>query len=140
MTAVQFHDLDAEATCFPRPALPMTPVWPTVRIGARCSDGWPTRFSSPDCLRVAGGRYALAYALQAAHVGIGETVLLPAFHCGSMVEPALWIGANVRFYRVLGNLIPEPTELLRLLRTNPRAMVLTHFFGFPQPAQEIRRL
>ena len=82
--AVEFQGTDAEAHLFPRAGIAMTP-W---RIRA----GWVddeathyTRFSGKDCVGVSAGRYAIAFALMAAGVKGSERVLLPAYHCGSMV-------------------------------------------------------
>ena len=84
------------------------------------------------------GRYALLEAMRRAGVGAGEVVLLPAFHCRSMVEPVLCLGAKACFYPVAADLQPDFAVLSLLLAEGrlPAAMVLTHYFGFPNALDE----
>lgn len=137
--AVEFQGTDAEAHLFPRAGIAMTP-W---RIRA----GWVddeathyTRFSGKDCVGVSAGRYAIAFALMAAGVKGSERVLLPAYHCGSMVEPALWLGAEVGFYRLQKDLSPDREHLEDLLQRGAKVVVATRFFGFPQGIERTREL
>lgn len=86
------------------------------------------------------GRYALVEALKRAGVGKGCTVLLPAFHCRTIVESALSLNANISFYSVHPDLTPNFRELeTHLVAGNVRAMVLTHYFGFPNKLAQARQ-
>jgi len=85
------------------------------------------------------GRYALAEAMHRAGAGPGKAVLLPAFHCRVMVEPALYLGAQPCFYPVSADLRPDFTALSALVNESAMpvaAMLLTHYFGFPNVLDE----
>lgn len=85
------------------------------------------------------GRYALAEAMRRAGVGAGSAVLLPTFHCRAMVEPALYLNAQPLFYRVKADLQPDFLSLAALMderQTPVAAMLLTHYFGFPNALDE----
>ncbi|MGZ8246666.1 DegT/DnrJ/EryC1/StrS family aminotransferase [Methylomagnum sp.] len=85
------------------------------------------------------GRYALAEALRRAGVGRETAVLLPALHCRSMVEPALHLDAETRFYPVTADLRPDFAALDALAADGAvRAMLLSHYFGFTNALDEAR--
>jgi dTDP-4-amino-4,6-dideoxygalactose transaminase len=91
-------------------------------------------------LVVRSGRAAIALCLQLIGVRPGDEVLLPSYHCGSMVEPIIWAGATPLFFRVDRRLHANLDDITRALRRRPRALLLTHFFGFAQPLREVREL
>ena len=43
---------------------------------------------------------AIALALKQMGIGPGDTVLVPSYHCASMIEPVIWAGATPLFYRI----------------------------------------
>ncbi|MHC4550155.1 MAG: DegT/DnrJ/EryC1/StrS family aminotransferase [Planctomycetota bacterium] len=106
---------------------------------------WPGRgevasvFLDTEALFLPSGRVALAHALRALGVGPGDRVLMPAFHCGSLVEPALWLEAEVVFFHLAPDLTID-LEDLRAKLPGAKALVVAHYFGFPQPLAEIARL
>lgn len=123
---------------FPRAALPVLPwlrradlhwtAQPAPRPGRPGATVRPFAF----------GRYALHAALQAAGVGPGSRVLVPAYHCRTMVDGALALGAEVDFYRVGADLRMDVDDLNRRLEAPGlpvRALVAAHLFGFAQPMQ-----
>nr|AQW45602.1 sugar aminotransferase WecE [Aquincola tertiaricarbonis] len=81
------------------------------------------------------GRYALHAALKASGVGPGTCVLAPAYHCRSMIDGALALGAEVAFYRVTPSLGADLDALAKLAahaRRPVRAVIAAHSFGFGQ--------
>jgi perosamine synthetase len=58
-------------------------------------------------------------------------VLLPSFHCHSVVEPALRAGIDVRFYRVDRTLRPDLDDVLAKARADVAAVLFINYFGFP---------
>ncbi len=90
-------------------------------------NGEPPRF-------YARARYALLAALTGLGAGPGCAVLLPAYHCRTMLDPVIRTGAEPLFYRVGRDLAADHGHIGALLagRGDIRCLVLPHFFGFPQ--------
>lgn len=82
-------------------------------------------------------RYALTDALRLCGVGPGSAVLVPAYHCLTMVDPCVRLGAQTLLYPLTPALAPEPDSLDALHAASPhpvRAMLLTHYFGLRKDA------
>jgi dTDP-4-amino-4,6-dideoxygalactose transaminase len=58
---------------------------------------------------------------------------MPSFHCGVEVEAAIQAGWKVDFYRIQPDLSAGLDDLERKLKREPGAVLLIHYFGFPQP-------
>jgi len=86
-------------------------------------------------LHSARARYAWA-SIAKAELTPQDTVLLPAYHCPAMVEPIVWAGCKIAFYRLRKDLSPEPDDLARLL-PQAKAIVLVRFFGFEGHIQSL---
>jgi dTDP-4-amino-4,6-dideoxygalactose transaminase len=74
----------------------------------------------------------LWHGVRGAGLEPGDEVLTPAYHCGAEVEALLRAGLAVRFYEAGERLEPDPAELETLLGPRTRALLLLHYFGFPQ--------
>jgi perosamine synthetase len=86
------------------------------------------------------GRFALDAALRQIEFGPGSEVLLPAYHCVSMVEPVLRRGAKPVFYRVLPTTAVDLPDFMERISGRTAAAVVPHFFGFPQSMLEIQEV
>lgn len=77
----------------------------------------------------ASGTAAIALAL--AHCGAtrGSDVLLPAYQCESMIEPARWVGATPRFYRLSDDLQCDVPHLRTCIGEHTAAVIVPHYFG-----------
>jgi hypothetical protein len=86
------------------------------------------------------GRYALTAVLRSLGVGRGKTVLIPAYHCRTMIDPVLRLGATVVLFPLLPDLTPDWPRLDACVAASgqPVALLLPHFFGFPQPVARVR--
>jgi dTDP-4-amino-4,6-dideoxygalactose transaminase len=74
-------------------------------------------------------------------VGPDAGLLAPAYHCRTMLDPAISLNAVITLYPLLSNLAPDLLALeaqLISMPQRPRAMLLTHYFGFPQDAASIK--
>ena len=79
------------------------------------------------------GRYALAEAYRCAGLDSHGVLLAPAYHCVTMLDPALALGAEVQFYFLAPDLMPVMTaldEMIEKSRKPVKALLATHFFGF----------
>lgn len=125
---------------YPRPSIPVVPVfsWAAlIRVGggtvASVDDVGEVRYTS-------SGAAAIALALRDARIGSGDEVLLPAYHCLAMVEPVRAIGAAPAFYRLRPDLTIDWEDLTGRIGRSTRAILATHFFGFPQDMEPLRSI
>lgn len=85
-------------------------------------------------------RYALSAGIQALGIKKGETVLLPAYNCGIEIEPFHYFELNIDFYRVNYDLTFDMEDISKRIRKGVKAVLITHYLGFPQAVEEIRVL
>ena len=80
------------------------------------------------------GRAAIHLALQLEGISNGDEVLMPAYHCPSMVEAILDVGATPRYYRINDDLSVNLNSLLEGSDSTNRvkACLIAHYFGIPQ--------
>ena len=74
-------------------------------------------------------RAALFQAIALLGLRAGDAVALPAFCCGSEVEPFVRAGLVPRFFRVTATLDPDPKSFATALQ-GAAAALATHYFGF----------
>lgn len=87
------------------------------------------------------GRGATFQALASLRHGQGGEVLLPAFHCPSVVEPVLRAGYQPRFYAINRDLTVNVPNVLAQISQRTAAIVIVNYLGFPadlEPFREIR--
>lgn len=128
----------------PRPhfAVPLAPILSLAAFG-RAKAALPSLLDDADVRLVTSGRIAIGLALRALGVGAGHTVLVPAYHSPSMVPPAHWCGATVAFYRVHPDTAPDLADIAALIERHGgavKAILVTHFFGFPHDLAPLRAL
>lgn len=120
-----------------RPFVPLAPVLSRASFG-RGRAGLPGVLEAGAAQFVTSGRVALALALRELGVTEGDTVLLPAYHSLSMVPPVLWRGATPAFYRIGMDTAVDLDDVAARLGPRVKALVVTHYFGFPQDLTRIR--
>jgi dTDP-4-amino-4,6-dideoxygalactose transaminase len=78
--------------------------------------------------------------LKSLGVGRGSVVLIPAYHCRTMIDPVLRLQGTVALYPLQADLTPNWSWLDARMTVTPRPSVflLPHFFGFPQPVARIK--
>jgi len=109
------------------------------RRGARRLDGvFP--FADPSLHYAFSGTAALSQAARALRLRAGDHVLLPAYNCGHEVEPFLRLGLRVGFYPVGRALRIDAAAVEDALEPGTRAVLVTHYFGFPQDLGALRAL
>lgn len=123
---------------YPRPTIPLKPTlcWPTFT-------GYhnPTVSSILDnkfVLKVTSGRVAIALALKDGGISSNHKVLVPAYHCTSMIEPVVWTGASPVFYRIHNDTSVDLNDIENKIDSTTKAIIVTHYFGFPQNMNLIR--
>lgn len=122
------------------PAVPLAPILSLSSFGGLAGRPPATVLDAGAVRLVTSGRVAIALALRELGVGPGDRVLLPAYHSASMVPPVLWRGATPQFYRVGADARADLDDIAARIGAHTRVLVVTHFFGFPQPLVELRAL
>jgi dTDP-4-amino-4,6-dideoxygalactose transaminase len=84
-------------------------------------------------------RNAIYHGLKALGIEPGENVLVPSFHCTSVVEPILKYGAEVKFYEIGKDLRPDIADIEAKIDHKTRALLAIHYFGFPQDILALKR-
>ena len=87
------------------------------------------------------GRGGMFQALASLRHRQGGEVLLPAFHCPSVVEPVLRAGYQPRFYAINRDLTINVPNVSAQISQRTAAIVIVNYLGFPAdlgPFREIR--
>ena len=82
------------------------------------------------------GRYALFDAYRLSGIGNAGALLAPAYHCSTMLDPAIRLNAGIDFYALTADLAPDLEAISAKLKSDLsqfKAVLVTHFFGFRQP-------
>lgn len=85
------------------------------------------------------GRVALWFLCQHWQLKPGDEVLMPAYNCGSEVDPFCVYGAKVIFYRVDENVQIDFEDIKKRCTPKTRIVYITHYFGWPQQVGLIYR-
>jgi len=121
-----------------RPQAPLAPVLSRASFARAGQAGAASVLDAGHLRLVTSGRIAIGLALRAMGIGPGDTVLMPAYHSLSMIPPVLWRGAEARFYRVTPDARADLLDAGTKLDASVKAIVVTHYFGFPQDLVRIR--
>ncbi|MEX2142605.1 MAG: DegT/DnrJ/EryC1/StrS family aminotransferase [Pirellulales bacterium] len=86
------------------------------------------------------GRNAVYHGARMLGLKQGDEVLFPSYHSGTEAAPLMHLGCNLRFYGVDRNLEIDLAEIESLIGPRTKAIYAIHFFGFPAPIEQLRRL
>ncbi|MDB5772197.1 MAG: hypothetical protein JWM42_2571 [Burkholderia sp.] len=126
------------ATAYPRSRIPVQPILSLASFKRRGGPHIPSVLDAGKAKFVTSGRIAIALALQQMKVGPNDKVLVPAYHCASMVEPVLWTGATPVFYKVNSDTSVDLEDIKSKLDSSTKVLMATNYFGFPQNLSKIR--
>lgn len=111
--------------------LPRLPVaGPHNQTGPR-SAALPGLLDAADTLLTTSGRAAILLGLQALELPAGALVLVPSYHCPTMVSPVLALGLRVGFYPLGSEGAPNLDWLGKNAPEATRVICVTHLFGLP---------
>lgn len=126
-------------TEYPRSQIPLKPVLSWGTFGRSFRATIPSVMGAGQALPITSGRVGIALALKQCGIGAGDNVLIPAYHCTSMVEPVVWTGATPIFYRIHADTRVDLDDFENKCNVNTRAALVTHYFGFPQDMAALRQ-
>ncbi|MEO8304464.1 MAG: DegT/DnrJ/EryC1/StrS family aminotransferase [Betaproteobacteria bacterium] len=122
-----------------RLGLPRLPVFGWSTFAAAKEANLPCILDQPNKVYTSSGRAAIAVALRDLGVGRGDSVLVPTYHCPTMIAPIVSVGARPLFFPLDAAGTPRIDVLATLDLSNVRAMIAAHYFGIPQPMARIRK-
>ena len=92
------------------PSVRPLPTLPLTAFGSTGRRQLPPPLDAPDATFWFSARCALFQSIEVLGLKAGDAVALPAFCCGSEVEPFLRGSLTPRFYRLTDTLNPEPAS------------------------------
>ena len=131
----------APAARSPLPALPAAtrPLPKAPALGwdsfvPRAAPRLPSLADLPHVAHTTSGRAALLAALRQLHLPAGSGVLVPTYHCPTMVAPVLQAGLQPLFFAIGPDGLPllDAIDAGATSAAPARAMFVAHYFGLPQ--------
>jgi hypothetical protein len=98
----------------------------------------PCILDAPNPAFTSSGRAAIALALENPGIGAGDAVLVPTYHCPTMIAPIVASGATPLFFPIDGDGRPALDVIATFDLSRVRAMSAVHYFGF-QDRWPVRR-
>ena len=118
--------------------IPRGPVLDLDTSGVAAADSWPrVDLQGPRCFTVSG-RTAILHGLRQLGVTRDDRVLVPTYHCPTMVEPLQVLGAEPLFYPITQQGRADLDALRRADLRGAKAMLCAHFFGLPLDMTPVR--
>lgn len=122
--------------------VPDVPVWPILSAAAFLEErksSTPSVLNAGHSVYVTAGRIAIGLALRLAGVAPGDKVLLPAYHCASMVDPLSCVSGSPVFYRLNEDLRVDLEDIARKIDASTHVLIAINYFGFPQDLEKLRK-
>lgn len=130
-----FSVFDPTPCAFPSPRVPLLPPLGFGSFGIPWQGKYKFIHTVKPGTFYSHGRYALHDAYRLAGVGTEGALLAPAYHCRTMIDPAIRLSADILLYPCERNLAPNWQSVAQLTSRSARpikALLLTHYFGFQQ--------
>ena len=150
---MELHIFDSTDCGFPKPKVPVLPTLTRYSLKRKLPEAQSARWQSEDKFQplvksahahhYSRGRYALHDAYRLAGVGASGALLAPSYHCRTMLDPALRLKGQIDFYPLNPDLSPRLDAISGKLQsqTSPvKALLATHYFGFPQELAAVKKL
>lgn len=137
---MQYQRFDPTGCAFPHPKVPVLPPLSRQSLGHAKVASFMPLGSDGKASFFTRGRYALTEAYRLAGLDQNSALLAPAYHCRTMLDPAIRLGTPIALYPLNADLSPNLGALATCLaacQKPVKAMLLTHYFGFPQDLKSI---
>lgn len=119
-------------------ALPKAPVLGWASFRASTEPPLACVEDRPHCRLLTSGRAAIYQALLQLGLPPGSGVLVPTYHCPTIVAPVLLAELQVHYFGIGENGLPALAGLDPLVVKTCRAIVVAHYFGLPQSLAAVR--
>lgn len=100
--------------------------------------GIPCVEDLPNTAFTTSGRAAIFQALQQLALPADSTVLVPTYHCPTMVAPVLLAGHRPVYFAIRADGLPQLDSIAETTAGKAKAMLVSHYFGLAQSLQEVR--
>ena len=120
-------------------ALPRLPLFGWASFTGPKRSRTPCIVDRSDIVFTRSGQAAIGLALRDLAVGPGDRVLVPTYHCPTMIAPVAALGAQPQFFPLDASGAPRVDVIANMDLSGVRAMIAAHYFGLPQPMAHIRR-
>ena len=119
--------------------LPKAPVlsWQTFWPGGTCD--LPSVGQLPHRAMTTSGRAALLAALEQMALPAGSGVLVPSYHCPTMVAPVLQAGLKPLYFPIGEDGLPVLDGIDAVAARQARAMFVAHYFGLPKSLVRVQQ-
>jgi perosamine synthetase len=123
---------------YQKPLIPTLPVLSLDSFGYVGSQDAVSILDAGKTVFVTSGRVAIALALLEMKIGKNDKVLLPSYHCSSMIEPIVIAGADPVFYKINPDTSVDLDDIAKKIDACTKLLMVTNYFGFPQDLSRIR--
>jgi perosamine synthetase len=119
------------------PAHPRAPVlgWDSF-VGGRATE--PGVLDLVSSRLTSSGRAAIHLALRIAALQPGRVVLVPSYHCPSMIAPVVQLGLCPVFFALRPDGLPDLASISEPTAAQAGAMLVAHYFGHGLSLAEVR--
>lgn len=120
--------------------IPRLPVLSWAYLFDRKASPLPSVLDAKFLLPTTSGRAAIALALRAIGCRAGDHVLVPTYHCPTMVAPIIALGAKALFYPIDAEGNARLDRLPEAMLNSAKAVIVPHYFGLPHPLSRVREI
>lgn len=120
------------------PLLPRGPVLDWSSFQRADAPGIHSVEELPHTIFSTSGRAAIYLALQQLLLTPGDTVLVPTYHCPTMVAPVLLAHLKPAYFGISSEGLPLLDSIDASTVARSRAMLVPHYFGLPRSLAKVR--
>ena len=85
------------------------------------------------------GRAAIYHAVLQLRLPPASTVLVPSYHCPTMVAPVILANLNVAYFGLRADGLPNLDTINAATASKSKAMLVSHYFGLAHSLAEVRQ-
>jgi dTDP-4-amino-4,6-dideoxygalactose transaminase len=83
-------------------------------------------------------RTAISYVCKLLGLNNDSEILVPSYNCGSEIDPIHKSGTHLIVYRIDKNCVIDLDDAQLKVNKKTKALYVIHYFGFPQPLEELK--
>ena len=85
-------------------------------------------------------RYAIWAGIKALGITPEQNILMPAYNCGTEIDPVLDLNIQIKYYRIKRNMTIDIEYLKKQIDSKTAAIFVIHYMGFPQPLEKVKEI